>query len=39
MGGHVARMMEGRGADRVLVRKYEEKDRLEDLGIKWKTWA
>jgi len=38
MGGYVARMAEGRGADRVLVQKYEKKnDQLEDLGIKWKT--
>ena len=33
MGGHVVRMVEGRGADRILVRKYEEWDHLEDLGL------
>jgi len=37
MGGHVARMVAGRGADRVLVRKYEEKDHLEELSVKWVT--
>jgi hypothetical protein len=31
--GHVARMGESRGADSVLVRKSEERNHLEDLGV------